>query len=315
MLAQEPRRKEMEEVDDTFIRPLRKRKTGRLKKSAKRLKIILTSSSTTIAATTSQQEKTKGQNILDAWAHPLKFEISQDKYDDVSDWDESESVSANDLEQQLEDSLKFFRDTHEDQSPAFTAFQKQLADKDRQKRLQELEEADRRGRQEIDTVIAQLIKERNEATDRSLEKYRERAAQDEKQNTQRLLHAYKQKTASSLQRIGDSMKALESRHQEEMHQAMQHHQVQASQRRLNEAMASQEWQHTSQQIQVKHQRQMQMLRGKGEEYKAKTNDDFKREQDVSRLHLVVHHSVLQGLILANCFTTKSILARKYANNT
>jgi len=279
---------EEEEEVDVFTRPIRKRrkKSGPKKgpamsSSRKRLRIVLAGASAAAA---------EPDSILEAQAaHPLKFEISQSSVDDVEEMEaqviefEAAPAELEQLEQQLEDSLAFFQETHEDQSPAYIAFHQQLAEKERQNRLQALDESDQKGRKEIEALIAHLCKERQAQTDRSLEKYRERAANEEKQNTQRLHHVYRQKTAANAKKINEGVQILERRHQKELHEALQHHQLQANQRRLNEAMAAQEWHNTSQQIQAKQQRQMQSFRGKGDDLKNRTENDFKREQEVRTL--------------------------------
>ena len=287
---------EEEEEVDVFTRPIRKRKKKSgpkkgpaMSSSRKRLRIVLAGASDAAAAAAAEPD-----SILDAQAaHPLKFEISQSSVDDVEEMEaqvmefEAAPAELEQLEQQLEDSLAFFQETHEDQSPAYIAFHQQLAEKERRNRLQALDEADQQGRKEIEALIAHLCKERQAQTDRSLEKYRERAANEEKQNTQRLHHVYRQKTAANAKKINEGVQILERRHQKELHEALQHHQLQASQRRLNEAMAAQEWHNTSQQIQAKQQRQMQSFRGKGDDLKSRTENDFKREQEVRTFGIVL----------------------------
>lgn len=270
---------EEEEDVDAFTRPARKRKKKQSgtknKGSTKRFKIVLTS-----AAAASPKAATRSTHEVDSLleTHPLKFEISHSTVD-VGEVDE-EDFDA-DLEQQLEDSLSFFQETHEDQSPAYAAFLQERAEKERQKRLQELHQADQRGRREIDALIGHLRKEKEKGTERNLEKYRDRANTEEQQNRQKLLTLYQQKVTHNNNKINQGIKILESRHQDELQQALRHHQLSAQQQRLTEAMASQEWRNTSQQIQSKQQRQLQSFRSKGEDLKARTESDFRRDQEVS----------------------------------
>jgi hypothetical protein len=197
----------------------------------------------------------------------------------------SEMQDEMELESELEDSLLFFQETHEDQDESHVIFEKELQEDARKRKLEQLDAFDKTGRQEIEDVINDQLKERQGCTELSAEKYRQRLAADDKRDVQRLQLLLHTKSNSNQTKINQGIKILQRRHQKEMQAAVQHHRQQAQQRRLPEQLAASEWQSTSQQIQTKHQRQLQEFSGKGEELKKKTDLDFKREQEKLRTSL------------------------------
>ena len=198
-----------------------------------------------------------------------------------TDKDEFQSWSSQ-LEAELEESLAFYEETHEEQTPEFQAYMKKRKEEEQRKELTKLDQQDRQGRAEIERYMAEQMKEKQVSTERSVEKYKVRVVQDEKRDTQKLNLAYHQRTNSDQQRMSQAIKLLQRRHQEEMQQTIRRHQQTVQQRRLPEQMAAAEWQNTLRQLQAKQQRQMQELSAKGEEMRKKTESDYKREQEKIR---------------------------------
>ena len=190
------------------------------------------------------------------------------------------------LEQEFEDSLAFFEETHEEQDISFTLFQRKLQEEERQRKLAALDAYDMETRKDIENVISDLCKEKQAATDRSLQKYKQRAVLEEKQNLQQQQEMYRQRVASNIRNINERILLLQQRHQNDLTQALAHHQQQSRQRRLNEQMSAQEWQITSQQIKAKQNQELESFRKKGNELKNSAEADFQREQEkIRKLHV------------------------------
>lgn len=189
---------------------------------------------------------------------------------------------ADKFEVDMKDSLSFFEETHEEQDAAFKEFQLKRGLVEMQRKLREVENEDKKGQKEIAELIGAMAKDKQLSAERSFENYKAKYTDDESRDLQRLQAYYQQKTASSQNKINQGIKILQRRHQRNMQQAIQQHREQVQQRHLPEQMASAEWQSTSQQIQAKQQREMQDFSAKGEEIKAKTDTDCRREQEKIR---------------------------------
>jgi hypothetical protein len=189
-----------------------------------------------------------------------------------------------DLEQEFEDSLAFYEKTHEEQDISFTLFQRKLQEEERQRKLAALDAYDMETRKDIENVISDLCKEKQAATDRSLQKYKQRAVLEEKQNLQQQQEIYRQRVASNTRNINERIAQLQQRQQSDLTQALAHHQQQSRQRRLNEQIPSQEWQIASQQIKAKQNQELEAFRKKGAEIKNSAEAEFQREQDKIRKH-------------------------------
>lgn len=270
MEVEERRQEEEEEEDDVFSRPLKRKKRKNAPKPTKRLKIVLKTPPVVEAEAVTKEAAAHADKPLS--------EAFQIQKQDVFDPEELEELEE-ELELELEDSLSFFQETHEDQDPAYQKYQQQLAEEERQKKLKALDEADELGRKEIEAVIAQQCKEKKAATERSLEKYKQRAIDTEKLNTNRMQQIYRQKTASVMSKISDGIKILQRRHQKELQSELQLHQQRASQRRLTEAMANSEWKTISQQIQSRQHHSLSNFNARGEELKKKTEAEYRREME------------------------------------
>lgn len=268
-----------EEEDDVFTNPRPRKKSGGARKPlvAKSIKILLSS----VSADRPNEKTDVTLSTVPPTTDHQTFELNNEfmNFDDMEELDDE-------LEQQVQDSLLFFQETHEDQDPDYTAFQRRLLEEERQQKLAALDVLDHQTRQEIETVISQLCKEKQAATDRSLDKYKQRAVQDEKLNTQRYHELYRQKTASNNRKINEGVDILQQRHQKDLQAAMQHHQAQTRSRCLNEQMAAAEWHSIAQRLKEKHNAQLSAFSKKGNELKNKTEADYQREQEKIRKQYV-----------------------------
>ena len=271
-----------EPLHDVFVNY--KRKSSQ-KGSHKRRRIQIRLSQTTSSTSTSSNatgDKTEAPSAIDEPLAPAlqpefatALEKNREGNYDMQTW-------SSRFEEELEEALTFFEETHEEQLPAYQAFLQKRKDEDLKSALTRLDQKDRQGRAEIERILTEQMKEKRISTERSVEKYKARVVEDEKHDGQRLNMLYRQRTGSNQKKITQSVEILQRRHQKEIHAAMQRHQQEAQQRRVPEPIASAEWQGALRQIQAKQQRHMQELRAKGEEIKKKTDSDYKREQEKIR---------------------------------
>jgi hypothetical protein len=246
--------------DEAFIRPVKRRK------KLQKIKITLHSNKECDldqAVTTDQQDTAP---FTVAKAAPLIC--------DMCDTDD-ESLA----DQQMEDTLDFFQETHEEQDPEFAAFERKNKYDEWQKQLNQISLDDIRTRRGIDVFITEQVRSKQAGAEKGLDKYRQRAVEDEKRDSARLEQLYLQKVASNQKKINQGIKMLQDRNATEMQNAMNQHRQQAQHRRLPEAMANAEFQAASASIRAKQQRQMQDFQLKSEELQKKTEADYKREQD------------------------------------
>jgi len=185
------------------------------------------------------------------------------------------------MELELEDSLSFFQETHEEQDPAYIRYVQEREEQALKQQLAELEEQDMAGRKEIDATISSQSKEKQAVTSRNIEKYTLKAVSDEKREMTRLLGMYKDKMASNQGRIDQGIKILTQRHGQEMQKAMQQHQQHFGQQ-AQSPQAQQRWAAVAQQLQAKQHGQMAEFREKGEEMKKKSKRDFEVQQEKLR---------------------------------
>ncbi|GKY92665.1 hypothetical protein MPSEU_000236500 [Mayamaea pseudoterrestris] len=195
---------------------------------------------------------------------------------------------------ELDDTLAFFAETHEDQDPAFQRLEQLARRQALQEKLASLKTQDTVARQEIDKFINDQLQAKLANAELSLEKYKLRASQDEKKDSQKLYEVFTEKSSHNLQKINQSMKLLRNRHTAELQNAMQAHQQHQQQRSSsinpNEqqqfaAAGQQEWHNIAQQIQIKHQRQVAEFAQKSDELKNRMATEYKREQEKIKAHL------------------------------
>lgn len=186
---------------------------------------------------------------------------------------------------ELEDTLGFFAETHEEQDPIFQVFQRQSQKAALEKQLAALEAHDQSTLKEIDVFISDQMKSKQAAAERSLEKYKQRATDDEKRDSQRLYQLFTNKSAQNLNKIHQGMNMIRDRHTKEMHSAMQQHRQQGQQRHVPDHVMAQEWQQLASQLQAKQQRQLSDFVKKSEELKQRMAAEYKREQEKIRQQL------------------------------
>jgi hypothetical protein len=209
-------------------------------------------------------------------------------------------------EAELEDSLSFFRDSHEDQDPAFAAFMKSQKRKRIEAELKALELEDEAGRKEIDAVVGSQIKSKQASTDDQFERYKAKKAAEEKQAMAKLQTMFNDKVVSNQSKINQGIEVLKKRHSTEAQRYLAQHRQQVAQRSLPEHIASQEWANLQQQLNNKHKSQVQEFMGKGEDVKKRTEAEYRREmakirsqyekqvQDVENNRRVIYQKIFAG---------------------
>ena len=174
----------------------------------------------------------------------------------------------------LNDALSFFEETHEEQDPAFEDYVVRKKKDDFKKKLDELAIRDREGREEIESLINRLSKEKRESTDKSHQIYREKVDHDERKEMAALRTTFQERNQMEQKKIQKGLTFLQAKQQKEVNMALQHH----SQRRLPEQVAQVEWQKTTMALQGKHNGQLQEFRKKTEGMTQATNDDFSMQR-------------------------------------
>ena len=269
-----------DKLEDYFVVDLsRKRKQGSKSKSRKKKRTQIAIAIQSKASETTDQAS-PGADRLPGDSSGLYSpppSPSAVVYQMMAAYDDDEELDA-----EMEDTLNFLQDTHEEQDPAFVSYQKQARKVELQKKLNELDAQDRKDRKEIDEFIGAQVKQRQASTEAGLQKYKLRAVSDQKRDLDRLQQIYQQKTASNLKKINQGVEMLRSRHTNELRNIQQRHRQQAQQRRLPPDVANAEFQAASNQIKAKQQRQISEFTRKGEEVTKKTEIDYKREQEKIR---------------------------------
>ena len=252
------------------------------------------------AATTKKTKKEKSPKAKEKRMKPLKVNISSlpvgtvkedEKKEEEGDWypkplsefqrdvfplSAEEQIAR--AEAELEDSLQFFRESHEDQDPAFAEFIKIQKKKQLEAELKRLDAEDEAGRKEIEVIVAEQLKENQATTDRSVEKYKAKKMADEKKDMAKLQKLFSDKVASNQSKINQGVQVLKKRHAQETQRIMHQHRQQVQQRQIPEQMASKEWSNLQQRLRAKHERQIQEFASKGEEVKKRTEAEFQRER-------------------------------------
>jgi hypothetical protein len=271
-------------LDDTFD-ALAKRQGGfsntaahrRRRPKGPKLQIVLSNAATEATATATAQVKQKAASSptrrrMESKAVEAPPESFNDQDDgvDVNAWDTTDNYMREEMEQELEDSLRFFQETHEDQDASYCLLQKELDQEARKRKIKELSELDKKGRQEIDDVINEQMKERQTATEKSVERYRQRLTQDEKRDTVRLNLLLHQKSPpikdqSRIKILQSSAKELQSA----LQQHRQQNQYFPSMANLNGSPTADPGYSSN--------TQLQEFGGKGDELK-ENGKDFKRNK-------------------------------------
>lgn len=196
-----------------------------------------------------------------------------------SSLDEEMNATIVSFEQEIEDSLAFFEETHEEQDPSFKLIQRKIKEAEIQAQIKLLDQKDAAGRKEIDEFAAQQIKRKIASTDATLQQFKEKHEAEQKNELEKLNMLVKQKNASDDKKLAAAAQLLRERHSAEMQKISQHHQSNAN---ANNPQFQAEFQRLSQEAQIKHQKQMQELQRKAEEIKSKTQQEFLNKSDKIR---------------------------------
>lgn len=181
------------------------------------------------------------------------------------------------MEKELEDSLRFFEQPHEEQDAAFQKFEKEQRSIRIKVELQKLDEEEMAGRREIEFIVGEQLKEKRAATDRSVERYKLKTAAEEKRDMDKLQQLFNEKSGHNQSKIHQGIQNLRKKHANENQRLIQQHRQNLQRRPVPEQVANAEWTQASQQLRQKHQSQMAEFARKGEEIKKKTEMDYKRE--------------------------------------
>ncbi|KAL3925980.1 MAG: hypothetical protein SGILL_000027 [Bacillariaceae sp.] len=187
------------------------------------------------------------------------------------------SFDPKEVENQLEDSLQFFEQPHQDQDPLYAKFCRDEKKRQIALALKKIDIDEAAGKKEIEMVVAHQLKEKQSSTQKSVDKYKLKTSAEEK-NDMALLHdKHAEKVRSNQTKIDHGMIVLRKRHAQENQKLMQQHRQQVQQRRVSQETASAEWAQLSQRLHTKHQRQIAEFAAKGEEVKKKCEAEFHGE--------------------------------------
>jgi hypothetical protein len=187
-------------------------------------------------------------------------------------------LGSMEAEGELEDSLKFFEQPHENQDPVYAKFKAEERRTQIALALKNLGIEEEAGRKEIEEVVNQQLKEKQLATELSVKKFKLKLSAEEKKDMTRLQQIYDEKSKSNQAKIEQGMLVLRKRHAQENQKLLQQHRHNIQHRQVPEQVANAEWAQVSQRLRAKHQRQMAEFAGKGEEVKKKCEVEFKRDQ-------------------------------------
>jgi hypothetical protein len=173
----------------------------------------------------------------------------------------------------LEDSLAFFQETHEEQDVAYQAALRQKEEAHIKLRWYALDQADKKGRAEIDAVIQEMLREKQIGTVASLEKYKQLAGNEEKEAMFKL----RKDVNGKLQKIKNGVMEFRRKQQKEYEQTLEKYREQAKQR--GQPMSQQEWMSAQHQLQERQQPQLQALQAKSEEYQKQLQVTYRNKAD------------------------------------
>ncbi|KAI2512874.1 galactokinase [Fragilaria crotonensis] len=192
--------------------------------------------------------------------------------------------AAHEAEQELEERLAFYAETHEDQDPRVQAKLKAKHKQDCESELKAIAAEDEMTQKEIYQIVQLQLKEKLASTSQNIERLRARAASDEQRDLQKLLQMYNEKLSSEQAKIQNDMKLLSQRQAQEMHKQMQQHRLNARQRGIPDQMANAEWAQLSQQLQDRNGRLLQEFKIKGDEFKTRCEQEYLQEREKCRKH-------------------------------
>ena len=209
------------------------------------------------------------------------------------------------LEKELEDSLKFFEQPHEDQDPAYTKFQNKEKRDKATDAVKNINAEDAAGKSQIELIVKQQLQEKQESTERTIERYRMKIEEEYKKDVLRLQKAYQDKSRSNQAKIDQGIAVLQKRHNTENQKLHQQHRTHSQQRHIPEQIATVEWQQISHRLRQKHQRQMAEFSTKGNDVVNKCKTEF----EVGRVKLEKQYEKRKQDLNAN---RQSLYNRLYA---
>ena len=171
-----------------------------------------------------------------------------------------------DAEQELEDTLQFFSDTHEDQDPAYPTLLRQRALADQQQQLQALADKAQSERSEIEKVVKIKYKEKQAATETELDKHAERLKHEREQHFRVIKHWYQKESNRIDTQVQNGIELYTRRHQESLN-----------------SKSSADRAH----LQAKHRREIEEYRSRGQETKQKVEQEYKKKQEEVQKHFQV----------------------------
>lgn len=243
----------------------RKKRTVKKKKKQPTLTIKISS----LLTETRKYNTSKIKTNLDSVIFPIHLPSSCDSF---------MPLDQDVVEKELEDSLKFFERPHEEQDPSYTIIHK------REKRdivadaVKKIKEEDAVEKTQIESIVKDQLKEKQDNTECTIEKYRMKIEEEYKRDLMRLQKAYQDKSRSNQSKIDQGVTLLRKRHDAENQKLHQQHRHQSQQRQIPEQVTNVEWQQISHRLRQKHQRQMAEFSTKGNDVVNKCKTEFERER-------------------------------------
>lgn len=187
-------------------------------------------------------------------------------------------ISQEETEKELEDSLKFFQESHEDQDPSYKIIQKKKRKDFVHEAVKRINDEDVAEKNQIELIVKQQLKEKQDNTERTIEKYRMKIEEEYKRDMVKIQKAYQDKSRSNQAKIDQGIKLLQNRHSTENQKLHHQHRHQSQQRQLPEQAITAEWQQISHRLRQKHQRQIAEFSTKGNDVVNKCKNDSERQR-------------------------------------
>jgi len=265
---------EMEDSDeddgDDPFEAFRRKRLVKKKKKRRYLKINISGMSTETSTNSSKRSKiSKIKANVDYMTIPTSL---------LSSCSSFLPLDQDTVEKELEDSLKFFEQPHEDQDLTYTKFQKRVKRNKVADAVKKIKVEDEANRTQIELIVKQQLKEKQDNTEHTIEKYRKKIEEEYQRDLTRLQKAYQDKSRSNQAKIDQGVAVLRKRHSTDNQKLHQQHRHQSQQRQLPEQVANAEWQQITHRLRQKHQRQMAEFSAKGNDVVNKCKTEFERER-------------------------------------
>ncbi len=183
------------------------------------------------------------------------------------------------VEKELEDSLAFFEEPHEDQDRTYMEFIKKEKQDHIARLLKSLQVEEDSGKKTISQILNQQLKEKQQSAERYIDARKQKLANKQKAQLASIQQAYGNKARSQKGKIDQGIKLLRTRHSEENSKYLQQHRHQVRQRGLPEHVANAEWASIAQKLNARHGRQMQDFSNKGKEVLAKAKNEYESQRN------------------------------------